>query len=410
MSSAVTSSASQDLSPLCIAGVGAVTAVGNNSRETAAAVTANLLRVTRRAIPGVSDEPVRYAECSGVTDGLTQIERLSAMAIPALSEALADAISGSSNGSTTYPQTPDGHPWAIGPAHRLPIFVAVSDALHEPDANSVQGPGTSARKQALSEKLLHALADALQVNPDFLELYVCEAGEAGAFLALRGAYEHFRQSRSAAVFSADGKQRVWRGLVGAVDSWLEPSIHRRALAAGWTEGPNGQSGMMPSEAAAFVALRQMPADSRAIYLHPPALVQAPRPPCTLPVQDGASLGQTIIHAVRSSRLRYDEIEMIYTDFNGEVWKALQQNLAVARVFAREYRAQTIYPAINMGDVGAAWGALQWVLAFCHMQGVAVNPLATRPRGALCMASSHGLETGACVLEHANRQQIFSRAH
>src|SRR5687767_7470813 len=85
--------------PAVITGLGLMTSVGHQARQAVTSLRASVMRLTEFPAyePVLHDpalffpEPLVAAPVAGVTDALTGVERLLALGVPALQEALADA-------------------------------------------------------------------------------------------------------------------------------------------------------------------------------------------------------------------------------------------------------------------------------------------------------------------------------
>lgn len=157
--------------------------------------------------------------------------------------------------------------------------------------------------------------------------------------------------------------RVRRALVVGVDSlvgeealrWL--AFHRRL------KTPEQAAGLMPGEAAAALLL-----ESEAVVRRRQAvsagLVSAVE--VLAPSGDTRDVppGLALARVIEATTAQASRIHTVYGDLNGEEWRARQWGTALVR-FSQRPAFQALrqsWPAISLGDTGAASGAIQLALA------------------------------------------------
>jgi 3-oxoacyl-[acyl-carrier-protein] synthase-1 len=202
-----------------------------------------------------------------------------------------------------------------------------------------------------ANRLVAALTDGL-VGFRPAEVDVIREGRAAGLAALH---------RAAAAL-AGGK--IGGALVGSVDSLLRPSVHQRLLTAGILKDPGSNPhGILPGEAAAFVAIEANPSTT-GVSLYGTGMAEEPTTGTEDPNQ-----GQGLTHAIRGTRaaagLPY--MPLIICDLNGDRYRALEWGLAFSRSLGDlQWRydlptcGQFWHPADCIGDTGAASGVLNCV--------------------------------------------------
>ena len=220
------------------------------------------------------------------------------------------------------------------------------------------------------------------------ELVVRETakGHAGA---LRGIAE---------AVAAIGARQYQLCVVGGVDSYLEADTldwldNQLMLARDDVRG-----GFPPGEAAAFVLLASDEA-RRALKLPSLATIHGVAHTQEKRTRDsdegflGEALAQAILQAAAGLKLPEEHVTDIVCDINGERMRVDDWGFAILRT-QRVFRdaAEYLSPIAELGDVGAAWGALSVVLAIERLRA----GYAQGPRAMAWGSSWQGLRA-ACVL-------------
>ena len=200
--------------------------------------------------------------------------------------------------------------------------------------------------------LLRRIVDLVDTELDATSCVVPRGGAAGIASALE----------RAASLLADG--RVDECVVGAADSLINECDIDRLLRSGRLARPHAPHGVLPGEAAAFVRLRGAADEGLAVasvlgvgQAREEDAVDGPR------YSQGRGLEAALRGAVGASGLAESTIGLRITGANGERYHAWETLLAEFR-FYRTWRPAlpTWYPASSLGDVGAAAGVIQLVLA------------------------------------------------
>lgn len=354
---------SKEPDAVVITGLGLVTAVGHRAAQAVTSLRAGLMRLSEFPAyePVVRDpavyfpEPAVAAPVAGVTDGLAGAERVLALGVPALREALGDA----GLKETDVPETA--------------LLVAGSQC---PD----RGPG-SRLATVLAPRLGLRAAEA-----PFRSVQYFPNGTAGALLALRRAAELLRQRLCS------------RCAVGGVDSWLDTQTlawldEKRRLKSDGTP-----DAFVPGEAAAFAvvelasAARRRGKDAYAacgeVAVGQEKNTIWADTPCTA---NALTESLRAVLAPLAGQNRWPDA--VLCDLNGESYRATEWSYATSKAF-RDGRPvpPVVHPADCIGDVGAATGGVLLALAAAAMKrGLA------HWKSALVWCSSDDGERAACAV-------------
>lgn len=265
-------------------------------------------------------------------------------------------------------------------SERLPVRAPLVLAL--PDR---ERPDQSARFEG---ELIAALAKVSGVAIDHAGSTTVRANNAGFGIALE-----------------EAKARLTAGapavLVGAIDSYFDPSV------LSWLDedlrlhSQHSESGIVPSEGAAFFLLTRPD-------LKPGTLGQrAPKPIATIPFV-GSAHEETVVKgepnlAVAMTTLARSAIAAskspiawIITDVNGERHRVREASLVELRILGDvAITGQNEAFARDLGDVGAATGALHLAVALARLRAGA-----TPSKSALFMNYAEGPERVAFLMEEA----------
>lgn len=313
---------------LAISGLGLVTPVGLDAPASIAALRAGVSRLSQLPyleimVDKEESGPVIGAEVPRLPAGRHGIERIKRLLVPSFRETLADAGADAET--------------------RVGVFLGTSGAR--------PGGRLLSQTRGLRDALLAAQGQGLQITVAKL----VPAGRAAALQAIRLAAEALEQGH------------VDLALVGGADSWVSP----RALL--WLRD-NGKlaeyprrTGMMPGEAAGFLALeRSERARSRGarIYARVTASSGRHEPAAYGEASNALALAQAV-RAVWSEVL--DQHILMLTDQNGERYRATEWCFAEPKALNRYETMQWLTPANCIGDTGAASGAatLAWAATALH---------------------------------------------
>ncbi|MGK2925333.1 MAG: beta-ketoacyl synthase N-terminal-like domain-containing protein [Lysobacterales bacterium] len=313
---------------LAITGLGLVTPVGLNAVASIAALRAGVSRLAQ--LPGfeimVDQEeagPVIGAEVPRLPGGRHGVERIKRLLEPSFREALTDA--------------------GADEATRLGVFLGTSGAR---PAGRVLS-----QTRGLRDALLAAQDQGLQITVAKL----VPAGRAAALQAIRTAAEALEQGQ------------VDLALVGGVDSWVSPRALLWLRANGKLAEYPRRTGMMPGEAAGFLALERLErAQGRGarVYARVTASSGRHEPTPYGEASNALALAQAV-RAVWSDVV--DEHILMLTDQNGERYRATEWCFAESKALNYYSNLQWLTPANCIGDTGAASGAitLAWAVTALH---------------------------------------------
>ncbi len=237
-----------------------------------------------------------------------------------------------------------------------------------PSASSHAVSGDDPALQAFSQDLGHACRQAgLPVHGTRAfagGAETCHRALAHAFLALR------HDSPPAQV------------VLLAADSLCDQDVLLRDWRAERIYARNNSSGWVPGEAAAALLLQPVAATERkrtgGTVLHAPAVTDAPEASPRWPSQragDGRALEQALQAALQAAGLPLHHVRQHISDSDGSAWRQEDMAAALGRLSASDsghgWRAAPLQPAELLGQLGAAWGAVQWALAAgLHRHGLA----------------------------------------
>lgn len=339
---------------------GMVTAVGNSTAQTVASWVAQSRRFRKFRLDGFAD-PFTIVDCQSITSELFGADRLAALLPSAIIEAIESA--------------PDLSASADAPC--LEILI-------------VPPRMGSADCERLSSEMTSWLAPYHGWSDRPRQRLIVSGGATAAWSALEHAYQ--------ALLENPHLQHV---LIAAVDSACDPTQLTELAKADFLLRPGNSEGIVPGEAAACVLLErvanaaQIPVGSFAI--HRPSLVLAGSPfwP-SVNASEASALGQTLASALSLAGMEAVHISHLESDMDGSNWRALVEASALNRVIFSETTALPQWrPATLLGQTGAAFGLIGWVLpAVLHDQAIeSVNTVlhwSIEPSG----------ECAACVIERS----------
>lgn len=335
-----------------LTGLGACTAVGRTAPATAAAVRAGISGFAQhRFMLDTIGKPMRVAAAPWLDAGLPAGQRMERLLFAAIDEALADAAPG---------------------AARLGLALAL--------------PGPRPGLPALASADWSAAIAARHPNR-FAGIAFFERGHASAILALEAAVAYLRRGDFDAC------------LVAGVDTFMTPQTLEWLEACDQLHGAgplNNAWGFVPGEgAAALMVASRADATARqpaGRVLAVASSVEAHRIKTrTVCVGRGLSDAMARVLSVRPPGQRVGEV---YSDMNGETYRADEYGFAVARVSECFERASDMWtPADCTGDVGAASGALHLVLA-----SIAARKRYAYGRLAMVHAGSESGERGVALVD------------
>jgi 3-oxoacyl-[acyl-carrier-protein] synthase I len=200
-------------------------------------------------------------------------------------------------------------------------------------------------------------------------------------------------ARAADILESQGARQI---LLGGVDSFLNDKDLARLRDAQRLAGEQNAQGLIPGEAAAFVRLTVAPEIDGAVVPAIRGLGVAQEQDNVL--SERTSQGRAMLAALRSASSSpapgEPDISFVVSNSNGERFSGLEQLIARSRFYqTRREMLATCYPAMTVGDVGAASGALALLVASDSLaKDYAPGPVA------MCeVASENGMRAAATVL-------------
>ncbi|RWM40903.1 hypothetical protein [Mesorhizobium sp.] len=340
--------------PLYITGGGAVTPAGLNRRQALAAIRAGLSAC----------EEYLLAEPMGASQTVSRIP-------------------------SHWSLRATDWDWLVNMAAR-----AISDAL----ASTAAYPHTTVLMLVLPEKFRNHVAFEEYTPSGFLDAVMSACG--GPFHEASRAIDG---GAAASIGVLDqlsellGRPGVEHVLLGGVDSLVNDKDISRLAASGRLKGSDNPQGLVPGEAAAFVCLQSRP-DPKSpdiAAIHGVGFAQEADSVLT----ERYSQGKALLGALRGALNgagngpREPDIVFVVSNGNGERYSGWEANIARSRFYrTRREILPVAYPAMTVGDVGAAGGALALLVAAdSFTAGYAPGPVA------MCeIASEAGLRAAALV--------------
>lgn len=377
---------------------GAATAVGSSAWQSAASWVGLQKRFRKNTVPGLGTLPLTLAPCPEVAgawpvDAATPMftpsgehldERQGPTAPPAcaphriarlLAAALVDLL------TQTQPATPATWPQCAVLA--LPAWLSAPQAqdLWRQSLALLQEQGGRQEAQALAR----------------LPLHVVRSGQTASFEAL----DQLNRCGS----------DVRNALLLAADSWMDPVLLQRELAANALLSDSQPDGFVAGEAAAALWLRSVPdttADSEHQWvLHSPAHARSAHAHRdTAKAPDPEALTQAFRSALHHAHWKPEHVGCSLSDSDGSSWRASAEVGAAARAMDGQGPDEW-QPASFVGQIGAATGAVHWALA---VQRLRHDEKA--PNSILSWALDAGDLTAAVALERSiyNEQALAAKAH
>ena len=344
---------------IVICGAGLVSAVGLDTVSSAAAIRAGIRRFKR--IPGFVTRKGAMAAGAfayGLTDDRSGGDRLLAMAVPALQEALFSA----------------------------------EDLCEEIDLQKTRlllcvGPSQRPAHEQFERQHAADLTGAAEVEELVSSTAILRGGHSIGISALNQAVALLYETA------------ITTCIVGAVDCLLELPVLAWLEGAGRLKNDHRSEGLIPGEAAAFLVLERERETRRRgavplTELAPPGLAEEPAHSTSgLPVR-GLGLAKAMKQGL-GSRLS----DAIICDLNGEYFRSKEWALALPRVFDGSHAfAELWHPAENIGDVGAASG-----LVFPALAATAIKAGYFSGPNVFVITSSDDALRGAAVVSGLQRE-------
>jgi 3-oxoacyl-[acyl-carrier-protein] synthase-1 len=343
--------------PVYLSGAGAVTAAGLDARQTLAAIRAGLSAVETMGFyaldlsQAVARIPAHYALRNSEADWLLN------MAARAILEALAsgDAAPEETLLLVAPPESFRNHPlYDTAPASVLMSqIIARTGRRFHPASRGIDGGA------AASAQLLARAAEAL----------------------------------------AQGSAR--QAIVGGVDSLINERDLARLLAANRLQGADNAQGLVPGEGAVFLRLTASPEAGKSIAVAVMGAGLGNEADTVLGERNsqGRALLQALSTAVANAGAREADLGFVVSNGNGERYSAWEQMICHPRFYrTRRGKLVVAYPAMTVGEIGAAAGALALMLAADSF----VHDYAPAPIAMCELASEAGMRAGIIVARGGGR--------
>ncbi|MER8894800.1 hypothetical protein [Mesorhizobium sp. M0676] len=152
-------------------------------------------------------------------------------------------------------------------------------------------------------------------------------------------------------------------LLGGVDSLVNGTDIARLMRANRLKSENNAQGAVPGEGAVFVRLTRAPGSGPAAMICGAGLAQEIDSVLSERQSQGRAMVASLLAAFSGSGPKEPDIEFVVSNGNGERYSGLEQLVGRSR-FYRTHREifPTAYPAMTVGDIGAASAALVLMLA------------------------------------------------
>lgn len=337
--------------PLYIAGGGAVTAAGLDFRQTLAAIRANLTAIEVQGFfdLGLSQAVSRIPAHHELRK--THAAWLINMAARAINEALASGD--------------------IAAEDTVLLFTPPESFRNHPLYDGIQPSALLASLTGEIGKRFHPSSRALD-------------GGAAAGIGLIGRVEELLASQAA-----------HQVILGGMDSFLNERDLARLSAAGRLKGQENSQGLVPGEGAVFVRLTREPDVKSALSAAIPGFGLASERDTVL--SERHSQGRAVVDAltatISEAGASEADVGFVVSNSNGERYSGWEQMICHPRFYrTRRDKLSIAYPAMTVGDIGAASGALTLLVAADSLsKGYAPNTVA------MCeVASEGGLRAAALV--------------
>lgn len=236
----------------------------------------------------------------------------------------------------------------------------------------------------------------------FLALTGCDVSASDAYVIRSGGAGIARAIEASMRAAASERRENW--LLGAVDSMIDPETLQSLRRDGRLKSADTPAGMQPGEAGLFLLLR--PADdaradaaSVRVLIRAAASVMRQRSGEAVRHSAGTGLAQATRSLIDRIPTPTDGV-FVYVDLNGENSRAAEWGHALPRLLGdAPWLAQSPlrFPAVALGDVGAASGAVALGLAVHELSrsrsgahsALVLAMSDTGEQAAVCVRSDHG---------------------
>jgi 3-oxoacyl-[acyl-carrier-protein] synthase-1 len=196
-------------------------------------------------------------------------------------------------------------------------------------------------------------------------------------------------------------QGVEQVLLGGVDSLINEADLTRLGQSRRLNSEETAQGLIPGEGAAFVRLTRVPEGKAQIHvaIHGVGLAQEKDSVLSERYSQGRALLEALRNAVNGAGPSEPDIDFVVSNSNGERYSGWEQMLARPRFYrTRREILPTALPAMTVGDIGAASGALVLMLAADSFQ----KEYAPGATAACEIASENGLRAAAVLTRVSQR--------
>ena len=307
-----------------IVGVGAPSSLGRTMLSSVAAVRAGIN--LSEEYPYVLDqqgEPVVVSRAQYLPDDLTVVDRMTALALFALQDALAPLGSGDGEVPST-----------------VPLFLGLSSSRHDVP-------------EVLEHEIRSRVTRRIGSLPGVGKVETFETGHAAGLMALEQAWKQIREGRLPFC------------LVGGVDSYMDPLILEGLDRSGQLHSGSNRWGFCPGEGAGFCLLVSEEAARGMESLGEIVSVATAREEALLGTDTVCTAqGLTSAWSAALDTLpRGERLSQVVCDLNGESYRSEELGYCLTRFSDRFDGGPTFQaPALSWGDVGAASGPLHVGLA------------------------------------------------
>ncbi|MBZ4422589.1 hypothetical protein [Myxococcus sp. RHSTA-1-4] len=236
----------------------------------------------------------------------------------------------------------------------------------------------------LQDEFLLPLCSALELPISSRNVELLPVGHAGTALAVEQGLRRFSM------------RELERLLIVAVDSYIDPLRLAELMEEGRLKTEEQPVGLIPGEAGVALLLEAEPSARRrnAPISGRVVAVSTGREPKERPrIQRGSALADCVQRALDGMSPSSPFRGGVYSDLNGETWRAQEWGRARVRLGQRLEEPQLHLPCNSVGDVGAASGALGVCLAL-HAR----DPFRDPEAPSLVLSSSDLGEVGCMVLQ------------
>jgi 3-oxoacyl-[acyl-carrier-protein] synthase-1 len=344
--------------PLYVAGGGAVTAAGLNARQTLAAIRASLSAF----------EEMTLAEPFGAVQIVARIP-------------------------THYQLRRTDGEWLVNMAARA-ISEAFRTGTRTSEATAILlTPPESFRKHPAYQDIAPPEFLAAVIKTTGQHFHAASRATDGGAAASIGLLE-----RALEIMEQQGVEQV---LLGGVDSLVNDTDLARLGQAGRLKGEDNAQGLVPGEAAAFVRLTRSPEGKAHVHaaIHGVGLAQEQDSVLSDRYSQGRALLGALRDAVNGSGPSEPDIDFVISNGNGERYSGWELLITRPRFYrTRREILPTAYPAMTIGDIGAASGALALMLAADSF----LNDYAPGKTAVCELASENGLRAAAVMARMTRR--------